>query len=78
MEGRSIYSKNEINDVITESNFEINSMLETANPKVIASKFNSLDTLYAIFFFSVKKEFEQSKILYDKCSASVFLEKLYS
>ena len=68
MEGRSIYSKNEINDVITESNFEINSMLETANPKVIASKFNSLDTLYNNFAFlsSVKKEFEQSKLLYDE------------
>ena len=50
-EGRPNYSKNEINDVITESNFEINSMLETANPNVIASKFNSLDTLYSNYAF---------------------------
>ena len=66
-EGRSNYSKNEINDVITESNFEINSMLETANPNVIASKFNSLDTLYSNYAFlsPVKKEFEQSKLLYN-------------
>ena len=66
-EGRPTYSKNEINDVITESNFEINSMLETANPNVIASKFNSLDTLYSnyAFLYPVKKEFEQSKLLYN-------------
>ena len=68
MEGRSIYSKNEINDVITESNFEINSMLETANPKVIVSKFNSLDTLYNNYTFlsPVKIEFDQSKLLYNE------------
>tara|TARA_B100000886_G_scaffold340081_1_gene307822 strand:+ start:1150 stop:2646 length:1497 start_codon:yes stop_codon:yes gene_type:complete len=68
MEGRSIYSKNEINDVITESNFEINSMLETANPKVIVSKFNSLDTLYNNYTFlsSVKIEFDKSKLLYNE------------
>ena len=65
--GRPKYSKNEINDVITESNFEINSMLETANPNVIASKFNSLDKLYANYSFlkPVKNEFEESKILYN-------------
>ncbi|MDC3050385.1 ABC transporter permease [Flavobacteriales bacterium] len=68
MEGRSIYSKNEINDVITESNFEINSMLETANPKVIVSKFNSLDTLYNNYTFlsPVKIEFDKSKLLYNE------------
>jgi peptide/nickel transport system permease protein len=66
--GRPAYSKNEINDVITESNFEINSMLETANPNVIASKFNSLDILYSKYSFlsPVKNEFEKAKVLYDK------------
>ena len=66
--GRRAYSKNEINDVITESNFEINSMLETANPNVIASKFNSLDILYSKYSFlsPVKNEFEKAKVLYDK------------
>ena len=68
VDGRPAYSKNEINDVITESNFEINSMLETANPNVIASKFNSLDTLYSKYSFlsPVKNEFEKSKLLYDE------------
>jgi peptide/nickel transport system permease protein len=68
VDGRPVYSKNEINDVITESNFEINSMLETANPNVIASKFNSLDTLYSKYSFlsPVKNEFEKSKLLYDE------------
>ena len=67
-DGRPAYSKNEINDVITESNFEINSMLETANPNVIASKFNSLDILYSKYSFlsPVKNEFEKSKLLYDE------------
>ena len=67
-DGRPAYSKNEINDVITESNFEINSMLETANPNVIASKFISLDTLYANYAFlsPVKNEFEKSKLLYNE------------
>jgi ABC-type phosphate/phosphonate transport system permease subunit len=43
-------------------------MLETANPNVIASKFNSLDTLYSKYSFlsPVKNEFEKSKLLYDE------------
>ena len=47
----SIYTKNQINDVITESNFEINSMLETANPGVLKSKMADLDVLYSKYSF---------------------------
>ena len=66
-DGRPVYSKNEINDVITESNFEINSMLETANSNVISSKFSLLTELYSKYTFlsPVMVEFEKAKILYD-------------
>ncbi|MBL6873505.1 MAG: ABC transporter permease [Flavobacteriales bacterium] len=62
-----LYSKNEINDVITQSNFEINAMLETANPSVLESKFNSLADLYAKYGFlsGVKKEFDLAKSSYE-------------
>ena len=66
-DGSPVYSKNEINDVITQSNFEVNAMLETANPSVLESKFNSLNQLYAKYSFlsSVKKEFDLAKVSYD-------------
>jgi ABC-type antimicrobial peptide transport system permease subunit len=62
-----VYSKNEINDVITQSNFEVNAMLETANPSVLESKFNSLNELYANYSFlsGVKNEFDLAKVSYD-------------
>ncbi len=60
-------TKNEINDIITRSNFEINAMLETAKPGVLESKFSTLSTLYNKYDFltPVKIEFEQSKSAYD-------------
>ncbi len=66
-DGSPVYSKNEINDVITQSNFEVNAMLETANPSVIESKFNSLNELYAKYSFlsGVKNEFDLAKVSYD-------------
>ena len=66
-DGSPVYSKNEINDVITQSNFEVNAMLETANPSVLESKFNSLNELYAKYSFlsGVKNEFDLAKVSYD-------------
>ncbi|MDG1189580.1 MAG: hypothetical protein P8N00_03430, partial [Flavobacteriales bacterium] len=66
-EGSPVYSKNEINDVITQSNFEVNAMLETANPSVLESKFNSLNELYSKYSFlsGVKNEFDLAKVSYD-------------
>ncbi|MEC8611007.1 MAG: ABC transporter permease [Bacteroidota bacterium] len=61
-------SKNEINDIITKSNFAINAMLETAKPEVLQTKFDSLTFLYNKFEFlaPVKTEFERTKAAYDK------------
>ena len=60
-------SKNEINDIITKSNFAINAMLETAKPEVLQTKFDSLTFLYNKFEFlaPVKTEFERTKAAYD-------------
>jgi len=66
-ENNPLYSKNEINDVITQSNFEVNAMLETANPSVLESKFASLEELYSRYGFLsvVKTEFDLAKVAYD-------------
>lgn len=66
-DGKPLFSKNEINDVITQSNFEINAMLESANPNVLSSKFSSLNNLYANYSFlsPVHKQFSLAKDLYN-------------
>ena len=68
IDSNPLYSKNEINDVITQSNFEVNAMMETANPSVLESKFNSLDELYSNYSFLsvVKNEFDLAKVSYEK------------
>ena len=61
-----IYTKNQINDAITKSSFEISAILETANPGVLKSKMADLDLLYSKYSFlmPVKEKFDISKISY--------------
>ena len=50
--GKTLYSKNEINDVITQSSFDIGAMMETASPAVLNAKWENLNqTLYNISIF---------------------------
>ena len=44
--GKTLYSKNEINDVITQSSFDISAMMETASPAVLNAKWENLNKLY--------------------------------
>jgi len=62
-----LFSKNEINDVVTQSSFEINALFETANPSVLNSKFKNLNEIYSKYDFlaPVKLEFEKTKLAYD-------------
>jgi peptide/nickel transport system permease protein len=63
-----VYTKNQINDAITKSSFEISAILETAKPGVLASKMSNLDTLYLKYDFLkvVQKEYELSKKHYNQ------------
>ncbi|MGC6490444.1 MAG: ABC transporter permease [Flavobacteriales bacterium] len=77
--GKGLYTKNEINDIITKSNFEINAMLETAKPDVIASKFESLSKLYQSYDFlkPVEQEFLLTKSVYEKMLNEASVWKSY-
>ena len=61
------YTKNQINEAITKSSFEISAILETANPSVLASKMSNLDELYSEYQFlsPVAKEYALSKDYYN-------------
>jgi peptide/nickel transport system permease protein len=65
-EGKALYSKNEINDVITQSSFDIGAMMETANPAVLEAKLTSLNELYETypFFESIKPSFQLAEEKY--------------
>ena len=39
--GKALYSKNEINDVITQSSFDVSAMMETASPAVLNAKWKN-------------------------------------
>lgn len=62
------FTKNQINEAITNSSFEISAILETANPDVLASKMSNLDELYLQYEFlsPVAKEYELSKNYYNQ------------
>ena len=64
--GNTLYSKNEINDVITQSSFDVSAMMETANPAVLNAKWEQLDKLYNTypFFGEIKPAFEIAKEKY--------------
>jgi peptide/nickel transport system permease protein len=64
----TFYTKNQINDAITKSSFEIGTILETANPDVLTSKMLILDELYQEYDFLslVSKEYEVSKKYYSQ------------
>jgi peptide/nickel transport system permease protein len=63
-----IFTKNQINDAITQSSFEISAILETANPSVLESKMSNLDMLYSKYGFlnSISKEYNLSKEHYNQ------------
>ena len=65
-EGKPAYSKNEINDVITQSSFDVSAMMETANKGVLDAKWNSLNQLYESypFFSKIKPEFKKAQQYY--------------
>ena len=65
-EGKTAYSKNEINDVITQSSFDVSAMMETANKGVLDAKWNSLNQLYESypFFSKIKPEFKKAQQYY--------------
>ena len=65
-EGKPAYSKNEINDVITQSSFDVSAMMETANQDVLDAKWNSLNQLYESypFFSKIKPEFKKAQEYY--------------
>ena len=61
--GKSLYSKNEINDVITQSSFDVSAMMETASPAVLNAKWENLNKLYDTypFFGEIKAAFATTK-----------------
>lgn len=65
-EGKPAYSKNEINDVITQSSFDVSAMMEAANQGVLDAKWNSLNQLYESypFFSKIKPEFNKAQQYY--------------
>ena len=65
-EGKPLYTKNEINDVITRSSFDVSAMMETANPDVLAAKWESSNELYAKYAFlsPVKEKFTVAEVKY--------------
>ena len=75
----SLYSKNEINDVLTKSSFEISAMQETAIPEVLASKTAALDKLYASYEFlaPIAVEYEVSKQKYSHLLENASAWKTY-
>ena len=64
--GKSLYSKNEINDVITQSSFDVSAMMETASPAVLNAKWEKLNNLYDTypFFGEIKAAFATTKEKY--------------
>ena len=64
--GKTLYSKNEINDVITQSSFDIGAMMETASPAVLNAKWENLNKLYTTypFFGEIKSDFAIAKEKY--------------
>jgi len=64
--GKALYSKNEINDVITQSSFDVSAMMETANHAVLTAKWENLDKLYNTypFFGEIKPAFAIAKEKY--------------
>ena len=64
--GKALYSKNEINDVITQSSFDVSAMMETASPAVLNAKWKNLDKLYNTypFFGEIKPAFAIAKEKY--------------
>ena len=58
--------QNEINDVITQSSFDVSAMMETANKGVLDAKWNSLNQLYESypFFSKIKPEFKKAQQYY--------------
>lgn len=62
-DGKPAYSKNEINDVITQSSFDVSAMMETANQGVLNAKWSSLNQLYDTypFFSKIKPEFSKAQ-----------------
>tara|TARA_B100000927_G_scaffold56350_1_gene43177 strand:+ start:2080 stop:3573 length:1494 start_codon:yes stop_codon:yes gene_type:complete len=64
---KPLYSKNEINDVITKSSFEISAMMETANPEVLKVKWKNLNELYNKYPFlsNVHDKFIKAKEKYN-------------
>jgi peptide/nickel transport system permease protein len=65
---KPFFTKNQINDAITQSSFEISAILETANPSVLESKMSNLDMLYSKYGFlnSISKEYNLSKEHYNQ------------
>lgn len=73
------YTKNEINDLITKSSFEIGAMLETANPEVLNYKRNELEEIYTNYSFlqPIALQFNLALEKYDKMLANQSSWKSY-